>query len=79
MTDAVTDAVFTSVVKQIQEQKGSRRAYAKMAGERAWRLMVTEDLARLIGEWDSLYIGTASADGQPYHPAPRWHDFGAAA
>ena len=31
-----------------------------------WQETVTEDLARFIGKRDSFYLGTASADGQPY-------------
>ena len=61
-----SDAAFTDAVKAIQERKGSRKGYAKMEQKGGWQDTVTEDLARFIGERDSFYLGTASADGQPY-------------
>lgn len=66
MTDVINDVVFTPAVKEVQERKGSRLAYARMAEKGGWRRTVTEDLARFIAQRDSFYLGTASADGQPY-------------
>ena len=66
MTDPISDIAFTSAVKRIQELKGSRKGYAKMEAKGGWRNTVTADLAGFIGERDSFYLGTASADGQPY-------------
>ncbi len=66
MTDAISDIAFTPAVKRVQERKGSRRGYAKMEEKGGWRTTVTPDLARLIGERDSFYLGTANAEGQPY-------------
>lgn len=66
MTDAISDVVFTPAVKEVQERKGSRGAYARMAEKGGWRRAVTDDLRRFIAERDSFYLGTASADGQPY-------------
>jgi len=66
MRDENSDVVFSPSVKRVQERKGSREAYARMAEKGGWRTVVTEDLARFIAARDSFYLGTASADGQPY-------------
>ncbi len=66
MTEFSSDVAFTPAVKRRQEEKGSRRGYAKMEEKGGWRETVTEDLAEFIQERDSFYLGTASADGQPY-------------
>ena len=66
MFEYTSDVAFTDAVKAIQESKGSRRGYAKMEEKGGWQDTITEDLAQFIGERDSFYLGTASADGQPY-------------
>ena len=62
----ISDIAFTPAVKAVQERKGSRQGYAKMEAKGGWKDIVTDDLAAFIEERDSFYIGTASADGQPY-------------
>lgn len=67
MTDAPTDApasdvVFSGAVKRIQERKGSRAA----VGARDFGTAITPDLAAFIANQVSVYLATASADGQPY-------------
>ena len=66
MTRPVSDIAFTPTVKALQVQHGSRDAYARMERERGWRQMVTPELAALIAQCDSFYLGTANAEGQPY-------------
>ena len=66
MFEYTSDVAFTDAVKTIQESKGSRRGYAKMEEKGGWQDTITDDLAQFIGERDSFYLGTASADGQPY-------------
>ena len=66
MTGFTSDVGFTPAVKQIQTAKGSRQGYAKMEQKGSWRDTVTPELAAFIAERDSFYLGTASADGQPY-------------
>ncbi len=66
MTRVISDVAFTPSVKRVQERKGSRKAYANMEEKGGWRGTITEDLAHFIGGRDSFYLGTASADGQPY-------------
>ena len=61
-----SDVAFTPAVKTIQERLGSRRSYERMEQGRGWNRTVTEDLVAFIAERDSFYLGTASADGQPY-------------
>ncbi len=69
MKRPISDIAFTPAVKAAQERLGLRKAYASMEerGEQGpWRDMVTPELAEFIAERDSLYLGTASAAGQPY-------------
>ena len=66
MRRPVSDIAFTPTVKAIQVQHGSRDAYARMERERGWEQTITPELEAFIAERDSLYLGTANADGQPY-------------
>ncbi len=69
MERPISEIAFTAEVKAAQERRGSRASYARMEqrGEQGpWRDVVTPELAEFIGERDSLYLGTASQDGQPY-------------
>ena len=60
-----SDIAFTPAVKDIQTAKGSRASYAKVE-RRGWRTHVTPDLAEFLAGLDMFYLGTASAEGQPY-------------
>ena len=60
-----SDVAFTPAVKAIQTRKGSRDAYAQ-AEQRGWRTEIDENLAGFLGEANSFYLATSSADGQPY-------------
>src|SRR3954466_14311706 len=60
-----SDIAFTPAVKSIQTAKGSRASYAK-AEHRGWQTRVTPDLAEFLAGLDMFYLGTATADGQPY-------------
>ena len=61
-----SDVAFTPTVKAIQARKGSRHGYAKMEERGGWRTTITPDLAAFIGQQTSVFLATASADGQPY-------------
>jgi predicted pyridoxine 5'-phosphate oxidase superfamily flavin-nucleotide-binding protein len=61
-----SDVAFTPAVKHIQTAKGSRPAYARVEQGRGWRTRVTADLEGLLAGLDMFYLGTASAEGQPY-------------
>ena len=60
-----SDIAFTPAVKAVQEAKGSRASYANLE-RRGWRTRVTSELAEFLADLDMLYLGTASAEGQPY-------------
>ncbi len=61
-----SDVAFTPAVKTIQERLGSRRNYARMEQGPGWTRTIDAEMAGFIAERDSFYLGTASADGQPY-------------
>jgi predicted pyridoxine 5'-phosphate oxidase superfamily flavin-nucleotide-binding protein len=61
-----SDVAFTPAVKAVQARKGSREAYADVEERGGWRTEVDEDLAAFLADRDSMFLATASADGQPY-------------
>ncbi len=61
-----SDVAFTPRVKAIQEQRGSRSAYARMEARGGFRTAITPDLVAFLGAIDTAFLATASADGQPY-------------
>ena len=61
-----SDVAFTPAVKEIQARKGSRQAYAHVEQNGGWRTEVDDNLATFLNDANSLYLATASADGQPY-------------
>jgi len=61
-----SDVAFTPAVKQIQARKGSRDAYARVEQHGGWRTEVDENLTAFLAQTNSLYLATATADGQPY-------------
>src|SRR5207344_2743288 len=61
-----SDVAFSPAVKSIQARKGSREAYARVEQNGGWRTDIDDDLAAFLSEANSLYLATASADGQPY-------------
>ena len=66
MIKPVSDTAFTPAVKAVQERLGSRQGYAGMEARGGWSDTITDDLSRFIAQRDSFYLGTASAEGQPY-------------
>jgi uncharacterized protein len=61
-----SDVAFTPTVKAIQSRKGSRPGYASMEKRGSWETRVTPELTEFIARQTSVFLGTASADGQPY-------------
>jgi uncharacterized protein len=61
-----SDVAFTPAVKSIQARKGSRKAYADLEQRGGWRTEIDEDLTSFLEAQDSMFLATASADGQPY-------------
>ncbi|MBL4884573.1 MAG: pyridoxamine 5'-phosphate oxidase family protein [Planctomycetaceae bacterium] len=61
-----SDIAFTSTVKNIQAEKGSRASYSKVEQGRGWQTAVTSELTAFLAGLDMFYLGTANAKGQPY-------------
>jgi uncharacterized protein len=66
MAKIPSDVAFTPAVKAIQSEKGSRSGYARLEHGDGWESTVTPELAEFLEKMDMFYLGTASADGQPY-------------
>jgi predicted pyridoxine 5'-phosphate oxidase superfamily flavin-nucleotide-binding protein len=65
MREFPSDIAFTPAVKAVQARKGSRTRYERV--ERGgWQTRVTPDLEEFLAGLDMFYLGTATADGQPY-------------
>ena len=60
------DVAFTPAVKAVQARKGSRDAYAHVEQNGGWRTEIDENLAAFLAAQDSMFLATATADGQPY-------------
>jgi predicted pyridoxine 5'-phosphate oxidase superfamily flavin-nucleotide-binding protein len=60
-----SDVAFSSSVKAVQARKGSREAYARMEERGGWRVAIDEGLKAMIEAQTSVFLATASADGQP--------------
>jgi predicted pyridoxine 5'-phosphate oxidase superfamily flavin-nucleotide-binding protein len=61
-----SDIAFTSTVKALQEQHGSRASYARMEESGGFRTGITGDLADFLATVDTAYLATSNAAGQPY-------------
>jgi predicted pyridoxine 5'-phosphate oxidase superfamily flavin-nucleotide-binding protein len=61
-----SDIAFTPTVKALQTKRGSRSAYVRMEERGGWQTIVTPDLAAFIAAQTSMFLATASQDGQPY-------------
>jgi uncharacterized protein len=61
-----SDVAFTPAVKAVQVRKGSRDAYAHVEQNGGWRTEIDADLTAFLAEQNSMFLATASADGQPY-------------
>jgi uncharacterized protein len=61
-----SDVAFTPAVKAIQTRKGSRHAYERVEAKGGWQTTITPDLAAFIAAQMSIFMATASRDGQPY-------------
>jgi uncharacterized protein len=61
-----SDVAFTPAVKAIQARKGSRDRYEQLEQRGGWRTEIDEHLTTFLAGQDSMFLGTASAQGQPY-------------
>ena len=66
MKNHASDIAFTHEVKAVQGRLGSRKTYARVAEFSGWETRVTPELEQFLAERDSFYLGSATADGQPY-------------
>ena len=60
------EVMFSPAVRAEQACRGSREAYARRAAAGRFAPALSADVIAFIGERDSAYLATASADGQPY-------------
>jgi len=61
-----TDIAFSDAVKQMQIQLDSRGSMERLERSDTWPTRLSDDMTRFIAARDSLFLGSASADGQPY-------------
>lgn len=67
MPHKFTEIAFTPTVKRVQEQQGSRTAYARMEGvPEAMNHALTGAEAGFIAARDSFYMATVGETGWPY-------------
>ncbi|HRE19986.1 MAG TPA: pyridoxamine 5'-phosphate oxidase family protein [Rhabdaerophilum sp.] len=67
MSHKFADIAFTPTVKKVQEDQGSRTAYARMEGvPEAMNHALTGAEAGFIAARDSLYMATVGETGWPY-------------
>ena len=67
MSKASSDVAFTAAVKAVQDERGSRQAFAaREARGGAFRTAIDDDLRQRLAETFSFYFATANAEGQPY-------------
>lgn len=59
------DRVFTPVARQAQAERGSANAYERRIAE-GFPDRITPELAKFIGEQDTVFLATATKDGAPY-------------
>lgn len=60
-----SDIAFTPAVKAMQARKGSRRIYERVERKGSWQSVITPELKKFIEEQRSVFLATASRDGQP--------------
>jgi hypothetical protein len=66
MTAYASDVALSPSVKAIQARKGSRAGYARMEQGGSWRQAIPAELKDFVEAQTSVFLATASADGQPY-------------
>lgn len=65
-SESPSELFFTPSVKAVQERRGSRSGYARMAASGAFQAEITDDLVDFLSDRDSIYLATVNGDGQPY-------------
>jgi predicted pyridoxine 5'-phosphate oxidase superfamily flavin-nucleotide-binding protein len=65
-TNYPSDVAFSPTVKAVQTRKGSRGFLGRMEENGSWETRITPDLASFIQVQTSVFLATASSEGQPY-------------
>ena len=60
------EVMFSPAVRAVQKRHGSRETHARQATAGRFSRVLSTDVIAFIGERNSAYFATASADGQPY-------------
>jgi hypothetical protein len=60
------EVMFSAAVRAEQARRGSREAQERRAASGRFQRELSAEVMRFIGERDSAYLATASANGQPY-------------
>jgi predicted pyridoxine 5'-phosphate oxidase superfamily flavin-nucleotide-binding protein len=60
------EVMFSASVRAEQARRGSRKAYERRAAAGRFHGELAPEVISFIGERNSAYFATASADGQPY-------------
>ena len=58
--------MFSAAVRAEQARRGSRETQERRAASGRFQRELSADVIHFIGERNSAYLATASADGQPY-------------
>ena len=66
MASPPDEVMFSASVRAEQARRGSRKAYARRAADGRFEREFSPEVIAFIGERNSAYFGTASAEGQPY-------------
>ena len=66
MASPPDEVMFPASVRAEQARRGSREAQERRAASGRFQRELSADVIRFIGERNSAYLATASADGQPY-------------
>ncbi len=61
-----SDIAFTPAVKAAQAKRGSRETYEAAMQRHDFGHAIDARLAAFVADRDAFYLGTATADGQPY-------------
>ena len=61
-----SDVAFTPTIKAVQARKGSRDRFERLEERGGWRTEITPDLAQFVAAQTSVFLATATRDGQPY-------------
>ena len=61
-----SDVAFTSAVKEIQRQRGSRASYARLESRGGWATEIDDDLKGFIAAQRTFFLATSNAENQPY-------------